>query len=69
MPSTSPGGGSSLVASHFLLLVVFAAFVSLVFAMLMRDEPREQARYGGLLFVTFVLAAMVFSWLMYPFPL
>jgi len=57
------------LASHFLLLIVFAAFVSLVFAMLMRDEPREQARYGGLLFATFVLAAMVFGWLMYPFPL
>ncbi len=57
------------MASHFLLLAVFAAFVSLVFAMLMREEPREQARYGGLLFATFVVAAMVFGWLMYPFPL
>ena len=57
------------MASHFLLVVVFAAFVSTVFAMLMRDEPREQARYGGLLFATFVLAAMLFGWLMYPFPL
>ncbi len=57
------------MASHVLLLIVFAAFVSLVFAVLMRDEPREQARYGGLLFATFVLAAMVFGWLMYPFPL
>ncbi len=57
------------MASHFLLVVVFAAFVSVVFAMLVRDEPREQARYGGLLFATFVLAALLFGWLMYPFPL
>ena len=57
------------MASHFLLLTLFAAFVSLVFAMLMRDEPREQVRYGGLLFAAFVLAAVVIGWLMYPFPL
>ncbi len=57
------------MASHFLLVVVFAAFVSVVFAMLVRDELREQARYGGLLFATFVLAALLFGWLMYPFPL
>ncbi len=57
------------MASHFLLLTLFAAFVSLVFAMLMRDDPRGQVRYGGLLFAAFVLAAVVVGWLMYPFPL
>ncbi|MGH3118616.1 MAG: hypothetical protein ACRD09_15290 [Vicinamibacterales bacterium] len=55
--------------THFLLLVVFAFFVSLVFAVLMRDEPREQLRTGGLLFGGFVGAALVLGWLMYPLPL
>ena len=57
------------MASHFILMVLFAGFVSLVFAVLMRDEPAEQARFGGVLFAGFVLAGTVLAWLMYPFPL
>ena len=55
--------------SHFWLMVLFAFFVSLVFAVLMRDDPRQQLRSGGLMFVAFVAAAYVLGWLMYPFPL
>jgi heme A synthase len=57
------------VTSHVLLLVVFALMVSAVFATLLRDEPREQLRTGGLMFAGFVAAAVVLGWLMYPFPL
>ncbi len=56
------------MASHFILMALFAAFVSLVFAVLMRDEPVEQARFGGALFGGLVLAATVLAWLLYPFP-
>jgi len=55
--------------SHILLLVVFAFFVSLVFAVIARDSVREQARFGGLMFGGFLVAAIVLGWLMYPFPL
>ena len=55
--------------SHLLLLATFAFFVSLVFALLSRDNPREQLRFGGLLFAGFLVAAIVLGWLMYPFPL
>jgi protein-S-isoprenylcysteine O-methyltransferase Ste14 len=55
--------------SHFLLLVIFAFFVSLVFAVLTKNEPREQMRFGGLLFAGFLGVALVLGWLMYPFPL
>jgi len=55
--------------SHFLLMILFAAFVSLTFALLMKDEPREQIRLGTLLFAGFVAAAVVLGWLLYPFPL
>jgi heme/copper-type cytochrome/quinol oxidase subunit 4 len=54
--------------SHFLLLVLFAFFVSLVFAVLLRDEPREQLRTGALMFGGFIAAAVVLGWLMYPMP-
>ena len=57
------------MTSHFLLLVLFAFFVSLVFATLMRDEPRAQLRTGGLMFGGFLLAAIVVGWLMFPLPL
>lgn len=55
--------------SHFLLLVLFALFVSIVFALLMKNEVAEQVRFGGLMFAGFVGAAVVLGWLMYPFPL
>ena len=58
-----------MMQSHLLLLVLFALFVSLVFAVLTKDDLREQIRFGGLLFAGFVAAAVVLGWLMYPFPL
>ena len=55
--------------SHLVLLTVFAFFVSLVFAVLNKDDLRDQLRFGGLLFVGFVTTALVLGWLMFPFPL
>ena len=57
------------MTSHFLLLVVFAFLVSLVFAVLLRDDPREQVRTGAKMFGGFVVAALVLGWVMYPLPL
>jgi hypothetical protein len=57
------------VTSHFLLLVLFSFFVSLVFAVLLRDDPRQQIRTGGMMFGGFIVTAFVLGWLMYPFPL
>ena len=54
--------------SHLVLLVLFAFFVSLVFAVIARDDTREQVRLGGLMFAGFVASALVLGWLMYPFP-
>jgi hypothetical protein len=57
------------VTSHLLLLVLFAALVSSVFAALARDEPRAQLRAGALMFGGFIAAAIALGWLMYPLPL
>ena len=57
------------MTSHFVLLVVFAVFVSTVFATLMRDDPREQLFFGARLIGGFVLAGVVLGWLLFPFPL
>jgi hypothetical protein len=55
--------------SHFVLLIAFAFFVSLVFSLLSKDDVRDQLRFGAKLFAGFILAAIVMGWLMYPFPL
>jgi heme A synthase len=55
--------------SHFWLMALFAFFVSLVFAVLLRDEPREQLRTGALMLGGFLVVAYVLGWLMYPLPL
>jgi heme A synthase len=57
------------MTSHLLLLILFAFFVSLVFAVLLRDDPRAQLRTGGMMFGGFVVSAIVLGWLMYPLPL
>jgi hypothetical protein len=57
------------MASHLLLMMIFAFFVSLVFAVIAKDDAREQIRYGGLMLVGFVVAALVLGWLMYPVPI
>jgi heme A synthase len=56
------------MSSHFLLLVLFSLLVSLVFAALMRDDPRAQLRTGALMFAGFIATAMVLGWLLYPMP-
>ena len=53
--------------SHLLLLALFAFFVSLVFAVIAKDDTREQLRFGGLMFAGFLVSAVVLGWLMYPF--
>lgn len=57
------------MTDHILVIALFAFFVSLVFAVLLRDEPRAQLRLGGLMFLGFLASALVLGWLMYPLPL
>ena len=57
------------MTSHFLLMLLFSGCVSAVFAALMRDDPAEQLRLGARMFAGFVGAALLLSWMMYPFPL
>ena len=56
------------MTSHAGLMVVFALFVSVVFAALMRDAPAEQVAFGARLFAGFVIGGVVLGWLLYPLP-
>ena len=53
---------------HFWLMIVFAAFVSAVFSLLIYEEPKEQVRFAVKVFGGFILVGIVLGWLMYPFP-
>jgi hypothetical protein len=57
------------MTTHLGLLVLFAIFVSVIFAVLMRDDPQQQLRFGLRLLGGFVGAAIALAWLMYPLPL
>jgi len=57
------------VTSHVGLMALFSVFVSVVFATLMRDEPRDQVLFGLRLFGGFMAAGIVIGWLLYPLPL
>jgi hypothetical protein len=57
------------MTSHFGLMIVFAFFVSLIFATIAKDTPAEQAKLGAKMFGTFIAAAIVMGWVMRLFPL
>jgi hypothetical protein len=56
------------MTSHLALMALFALFVSIVFAALTREEPREQLLFGAKLFAGFVGAGIVAGWVLYPLP-
>ena len=57
------------MTTHLGLMIVFALFVSVVFATLMRDDPREQAQLGAKMFGGLVGGGILVGWLLYVLPL
>ncbi len=57
------------MTSHLALMALFSLPVSIVFALLMRDEPRAQVRFGAKVFLAFMGGALLLGWVLYPFPL
>lgn len=51
--------------SHFMAVLLFALFASIVFGITMRDTPKRMIRYGAYCFLLFVGSAIVLSWIMY----
>ena len=58
-----------MILSHFTAVLMFALFVSTVFALITKNEPREQFRYGVFVFLSFIAVAFVVGWIMFPLPL
>lgn len=57
------------MTSHFGLMLVFAFFVSVVFATITKDSPKEQLILGAKMFGAFVGAAIALGWVLRLFPL
>jgi len=51
--------------SHFISMIIYAAFASIVLATIRRNNLKEQIKYGLFLFLIMVLGAILFGWLMY----
>jgi hypothetical protein len=57
------------MTSHLGLMILFAFFVSLIFATIAKDTPAEQVKLGARMFGTFIAAGLVLGWVMRLFPL
>lgn len=50
---------------HFLLMLIFAGTVALVFGVVGRNDTSSRLKYGLKVFAEFVGIGMVLSWLLY----
>lgn len=57
------------MTSHLGLMIVFAFFVSVVFATIAKDTPQEQLTLGAKMLGMFLGAAIVLGWVLRIFPL
>lgn len=55
--------------SHLFSMILYAFFVTVVLALLRRDDKRSRIRYGLFLFLIMIGGALLFGWLMYLFTL
>lgn len=53
---------------HFLLMIVFAVAVGVVFGCVGRTTWRERLRYGAKVFAEFMLVGLLLGWLLYFVP-
>jgi hypothetical protein len=53
--------------THFGVMVLFAACVSIVFGTLLRMNPRDQVRLGLRIFAGLVVGAVALGWVMLLF--
>lgn len=54
--------------THLLLMILFGAFVSVVFGLIGREAPRERLFYGLKVFAEFIGIGLILAWLLYWFP-
>ncbi len=53
--------------SHLVSMIIYAALVSVVLAVIRKEDAKSRFRYGLTLFLIMVVGAIVFGWFMYLF--
>ncbi|MBE0461458.1 MAG: hypothetical protein IBX60_07475 [Candidatus Aminicenantes bacterium] len=56
-----------MLKSHLFSMVLYAVLVCIVLALIRRNEPKAQLKYGISLFIIMVVGGIIFGWLMYLF--
>lgn len=54
--------------SHFLHLLLYSSLVAVFFAVLLKNDRREQLKFGGMIWLAMVGGVLALAWLMAPFP-
>lgn len=54
--------------SHFILMLLFAGLVAIVFGCIGREGRRQRLRYGLKVFLEFVVVGVALSWVLYWLP-
>ena len=54
-----------MALSHFSAALIFAVFAATVFGITVRDNPRDQFRYGLYCFSMFIGGLIVAGWVMW----
>ncbi|MBK9165635.1 MAG: hypothetical protein IPM21_17335 [Acidobacteria bacterium] len=54
--------------THFLFLLIFAFFISVLFAVFSDGTARERVIYGAKSFLQFVVISLAIAWLLYFIP-
>jgi hypothetical protein len=57
-----------MALSHFSAMLLFAFFVSVVFAVLSKHRLRDQVIYGAKVFAAFIFIGLLIGWFMFPIP-
>ena len=55
--------------THFLVMILFAAIVALIFGVVARDTTRDRLFYGLKVFAEFMGIGLALAWLLYFLPL
>lgn len=56
-----------ILGSHLVSMVVYALFVSVVMALIRKEDRKSRIKYGLTLFLIMTASALAFGWFMYLF--
>jgi cytochrome bd-type quinol oxidase subunit 2 len=59
----------AFLKNHIVLMFIYAVATGAFFALLWREEKRDQLRLFLLIFCSLFIGGIALAWAMYPFPL